>query len=41
MNYDTIIDIDNLTLQDCVNIYRLENICTILNDGLLVGLKKE
>lgn len=41
MNYDSIIELDNLTLEDCVNIYKLENIYTILRDGQLVGLRKE
>ncbi len=41
MNYDKIIDLDNLTLQDCINMYEFENIYTIINDGLIVGLKKE
>ena len=41
MNYDSILELDNLTLEDCVNIYKLENIYTVLNDGKLVGLRKE
>lgn len=34
MNYASIIELDNLTLEDCVNIYKLENIYTILNGSL-------
>lgn len=41
MNYDSIIELDNLTLEDCVNIYKLEKIYTIVNDGKLAGLRKE
>lgn len=41
MNYDSIMELDNLTLEDCVNIYKLENIYTIVNDGKLAGLRKE
>lgn len=41
MNYDSILELDNLTLEDCVKIYKLENIYTVLNDGKLMGLRKE
>ena len=41
MDYSTVIELDNVTLQDCVDMYKMKNMITICNDGKVVGFKKE
>lgn len=41
MNYDTIIDLDNVTLQDCINMYKIKKVKTIINKGRIVNFEKE
>lgn len=41
MNYETIIDLDNITLQDCIDMYRLKDMQTVIDDGRVVNFEKE
>lgn len=41
MDYDKIIELDNVTLQDCVDLYDYRGITTIINDGRIVNFKEE
>lgn len=41
MNYETIIDLDNITLQDCMDMYRLKDMHTVIDDGRVVNFEKE
>lgn len=40
MAYDKIIDLDNVTLQDCEDLYKYKNISTVINDGKVVDFEK-
>ena len=41
MNYNNIIELDNVTLQDCEDMYRTKNMNTIINDGRIINFEKE
>ena len=41
MNYNNIIELDNVTLQDCEDMYRIKNMNTIINDGRIINFEKE
>ena len=41
MNYENIIELDNITLEDCIDLYDKKNIHTIINDGRIINLVKE
>lgn len=41
MNYDRIIELDNVNLQDCCELYDYKNIATIINDGRITNLLYE
>lgn len=41
MDYSNIIDLDNVTLQDCEDMYRMKNMRTVINDGRVVNFEKE
>ena len=41
MDYSTVIELDNITIQDCVDMYKMKNMIAIINDGKVVGFKKE
>ena len=41
MNYDTVIELDEVTLEDCINLYEKKNICTIIEDGRVINFTKE
>ena len=43
MEYDKIIDLNNVTLQDCCELFQYKNIRTVINDGRIVDFisKKE
>ena len=41
MNYENIIELDNITLEDCIDLYDEKNIYTIINDGRIINLVKE
>lgn len=40
MDYDKIIELDNVTLQDCEELYDSKGIETIINDGRIVNFVK-
>lgn len=37
MEYDKIIDLNNVTLQDCCVLFRNKKIRTVINDGRIVN----
>lgn len=41
MNYDTIMELDNLTIQDCENMYKTKNMYAVIDDGRVVNFEKE
>lgn len=41
MDYDKIVDLDNVTLQDCLELYEYKNMITIINDGRIVNFRQE
>lgn len=41
MNYESMIELDNITLEDCEDLFRKKNISAEINDGRIVNLVKE
>ena len=41
MDYNQIMELDNITIQDCIDMYNMKNMIAIINDGKVVGFKKE
>ena len=41
MDYSTVIELDNITIQDCIDMYKMKNMITICNDGKVIGFGKE
>ena len=41
MDYSTVIELDNITIQDCIDMYNMKDMTAIINDGKVVGFKKE
>ena len=41
MDYDKIIELDHVTLQDCEELYDFKGIEIIINDGRIVNFVKE
>ena len=41
MDYDTVIELDNVTLEDCIDLYEKKNISTVINDGKITTFVKE
>ena len=41
MSYEQIIELDNVTLDDCLDLYIKRNMITIINDGRIVNFLKE
>lgn len=41
MDYSKIIELDNVTIQDCCELYEYKGIATIINDGRVVNFEKE
>lgn len=41
MDYDKIIELDDVTLHDCEELYDLKDIEIIINDGRIVNFVKE
>lgn len=41
MNYDKFIDLYNVTLQDCSELYNYKNIETVIEDGRITDFVKE
>lgn len=40
-DYSKIIELDNITLQDCYELFHFKNIKTVINDGKIVNFEKE
>ena len=41
MNYDAVIELDEVTLEDCIDLYEKKNMSTIINDGHIINFVKE
>ena len=41
MNYDTVIELDEVTLKDCINLYEKKNIKTVINNGRIENFVEE
>ena len=41
MDYNNIIELDNVTLQDCEDMYRMKNMKTVIDDGRIINFEKE
>ena len=41
MNYDAVIELDEVTLEDCIDLYEKKNMSTIINDGHVINFAKE
>lgn len=41
MNYENVIDLDNVTLEDCINLYDNKDIIAVINDGRIINFAKE
>ncbi len=41
MEYDRVIDLDNVTLEDCLDLYHKKDITTVINDGHIINFIKE
>ena len=41
MNYETIIELSNVTLEDCLEMYEKKNMVSIINDGRMINFEKE
>ena len=41
MDYDTVIELSEVTLEDCIDLYEKKNMSTIINDGHVINFVKE
>lgn len=41
MDYNLIIELNNVTLEDCLDLYEKKNMTTIINDGRIINFEKE
>ena len=41
MDYDTVIELSEVTLEDCMDLYEKKNMSTIINDGHIINFAKE
>ena len=41
MDYDTVIELDNVTLEDCSDLYEKKNIRIVISDGRITDFIKE
>ena len=41
MDYDTVIELENVTLEDCIDLYEMKSTYTIINDGHITDFVKE
>ena len=41
MDYNSILEMDNITLQDCTDMYRLKDMSAVIEDGKIVNFVKE
>lgn len=40
MDYEKFVDLDNVTLEECLELLAYKNIATIINDGRIVSFEK-
>ena len=41
MDYDTVIELDNVTLEDCVDLYEKKKVRTVISGGHITNFVKE
>ena len=41
MNYDAVIELDEVTLEDCINLYEKKGIATVINNGKIENFIEE
>lgn len=41
MDYDSFVDLDNVTIGDCLDLFNFKDIATVINDGRIVTFEKE
>lgn len=41
MNYETVIELDNVTLEDCIELYKKKDIRTIISNGRIENFVEE
>ena len=41
MDYDTVIELDEITLEDCIDLYEKKNVRTVISDGHIANFVKE
>ena len=41
MNYDAVIELDEETLEDCINLYEKKGIATVINNGRIENFIEE
>lgn len=41
IDYSNIIELDNVTLQDCEDMYRTKNMRTVIDNGRVINFEKE
>ena len=40
-NYSQVIDLDAVTLEDCLELYKYKNMITIIEDGRIINFREE
>ena len=41
IDYNNIIELDNVTLQNCEDMYRMKDMITLIDDGRIINFEKE
>ena len=41
MDYSTVIELDNVTIDDCIDLYEKKNVRTVISDGHIANFVKE
>ena len=41
MDYSKIIELNNITIEDCLDLYEKKNMATVINDGRIINFEKE
>ena len=41
MDYNKFSELNNITIQDCYELYKFKNIITIINDGMIINFESE
>lgn len=39
MDYEAVIELDEVTLEDCIDLYEKKGICTIIEDGRVINFE--